>query len=157
MDGDRFFFTHNRQKGGFTPEAKKILIKRNLGGVICDNTDITNVPANVFKYQSSENFVDCGQIAKLDENVIEELLKGGTPIMKSKTTNESMTTSKTVTRYSSESDCDHWASQGYCINTFATWMIANCKEACDRIIKRATSGAKALNLMEEYKRNGSTL
>ena len=75
-DGDRFFFTHNGQEGGFTTKAKKILIDRTLGGVICDNTAITAVPNDVFTYQSTANFVDCNKTAKLD-NDIEELLKGG--------------------------------------------------------------------------------
>ena len=75
-DGDRFFFTHNGQEGGFTTKAKKILINRTLGGVICDNTAITAVPNDVFTYRSTASFVDCDKTAKLDDD-IEELLKGG--------------------------------------------------------------------------------
>ena len=128
------------------------MINRNLGGIICDNTGITNVPADVFLHQSSESFVDCKQVARLDGNVIEELLKGGSP-MKSTTesltesttelttesstvtTHTTTTTSSTVTKVSKESNCDHWASQGYCTHTFASWMIVNCREACGSKIK----------------------
>ena len=50
------------------------MINRNLGGVICDNTAISNVPTNAFKYEDSAQFIDCGQTSKFD-NDIEELLK----------------------------------------------------------------------------------
>lgn len=75
-DGDRYFFTHKGQAGGFTKKAKEILINRSLGGVICDNTKISSVPSDVFSYTSTKSFVDCSTTAKLDDN-INELLKGG--------------------------------------------------------------------------------
>ena len=119
------------------------MINRKLGGVICDNTGITNVPSDVFMHQSSESFVDCRQVGKLDGNVIEELLIGGSLMettAESKTTRTHTTTLitptlSTVTKDSSESKCDHWASQGYCTHTFASWMIVNCREACGSKIK----------------------
>jgi len=77
-DGDRFFFTHKDQAGGFTKEAREILINRTLGGVICDNTGISAVPSDVFTYTgSTKSFVDCNSASKLDGSNINELLKGG--------------------------------------------------------------------------------
>jgi len=77
-DGDRFFFTHKDQAGGFTKEAREILINRTLGGVICDNTGISAVPSDVFTYTGgTKSFVDCNSASKLDGSNINELLKGG--------------------------------------------------------------------------------
>ena len=47
-DGDRFFFTHCDQHGGFTSNQLRALRQRNLGDIICDNTDIPLFADNVF-------------------------------------------------------------------------------------------------------------
>lgn len=48
MYGDRFFFTHQGQVDSFDKEAIKAIRKRNLRDIICDNTDIKQLPRNVF-------------------------------------------------------------------------------------------------------------
>ena len=75
-EGDRFFFTHrgdNINGVGFQREARKILVSRTMSGIICDNSNITKVPQNVFTLGSET--VDCSTEAKIDESNIAELLK----------------------------------------------------------------------------------
>ena len=67
MDGDRFFFTHKNQAGSFTKHARKALINRSLAGIICDNTDLTAVPANAFLVTPRSDFIKCGDIPPLDD------------------------------------------------------------------------------------------
>ena len=59
MLGDRFFFTHKKEIGSFTKKARKTLINRSLAGIICDNTAITAVPANVFLVTPSSDYINC--------------------------------------------------------------------------------------------------
>ena len=61
-EGDRFFFTH---------KDEAVL----LSGVICDNTEITSVPRDAFAYTSTDEYEDCSNTIKLDDNNIAELLK----------------------------------------------------------------------------------
>ena len=72
MQGDRFFFTHKGQAGGFTDDARRNLMQRTLAGIICDNTDITKVPEDVFFRTDAEQFLDCSEIPSLGS--IEKLL-----------------------------------------------------------------------------------
>ena len=58
-DGDRFFFTHKNENGSFTKDARKTLINRSLAGIICDNTAMTAVPANVFLVTPSSDYINC--------------------------------------------------------------------------------------------------
>ena len=53
--GDRFFFTHNNTEVGFCENDLEILRQRSLRDVICDNTDITELPRDVFRVESDEN------------------------------------------------------------------------------------------------------
>ena len=74
--GDRFFFTHrgsNLNGVGFQRDARKILVSRTMSAIICDNSNITKVPQNVFTLGSST--VDCSETAKIDESNVAELLK----------------------------------------------------------------------------------
>ena len=75
-EGDRFFFTHrgsNLNGVGFQRDARKILVSRTMSAIICDNSNITKVPQNVFTLGSST--VDCSETAKIDESNVAELLK----------------------------------------------------------------------------------
>ena len=88
-NGDRFFFTHRQNPYPFTPEqmakikvishsftTQSIYVEylsfsytfqsRNLGDIICDNTDINEMRNNVFNFKS-ETFA-CENNAKLDLN-----------------------------------------------------------------------------------------
>ena len=47
-DGDRFFFTHKGQAGGFTGNALKFIMQRTLGDILCDVTGAQSLPHNVF-------------------------------------------------------------------------------------------------------------
>lgn len=62
--GDRFFFTHSDQAGSFTDEQLNNLRVRNLGDIICDNTDIPEVRDNVFLQRCGTKL--CGNHNKLD-------------------------------------------------------------------------------------------
>ena len=75
MEGDRFFFTHMGQASSFTRSARKTLVDRTLAGVICDNTGISAVPANVFVVTEASDFIACDQTPSLGD--ISELLKVG--------------------------------------------------------------------------------
>ena len=58
--GDSFFFTHGQDKdvrNPFSTAQQEHLMKRNLGDIICDNTDLLKVTENVFMVGSQE--VDC--------------------------------------------------------------------------------------------------
>ena len=73
-DGDRFFFTHKNEAGSFSTKAREMLIDRTLAGIICDNTNILAVPANVFRITSPNAFINCIDtpslnIASLIENL----------------------------------------------------------------------------------------
>ncbi len=50
--GDRFFFTHRNQAGSFTLNQLQSIKRRNLGDVICENSDIERTTVNVFKVAS---------------------------------------------------------------------------------------------------------
>ena len=75
-DGDRFFFTHKNQKGSFTKSARETLKSRTLAGIICDNTEITAVPSNVFMVTQKSNFINCNDTPKFGD--IHALLEIGT-------------------------------------------------------------------------------
>ena len=49
-------------------------MSRTLSGVLCDNTGIQKVPIDAFRYTSTENFIDCSETTKLDDDIA-ELLK----------------------------------------------------------------------------------
>jgi len=74
-NGDRFFFTHKDQAGSFTRQGRQILIDRTLSGVICDNSDITDVPKDAFKLTKREDFISCDDAPKINRKEIRELLK----------------------------------------------------------------------------------
>ena len=76
-NGDRFFFTHKDQAGSFTRQGRQILIDRTLSGVICDNSDITDVPKDAFKLTKREDFISCDDAPKINQQDIGELLKFG--------------------------------------------------------------------------------
>ena len=63
------------QSGSFTKSARTTLINRTLAGIICDNTDITAIPANAFLLTPKEQFINCDQTPKLND--ISELLRIG--------------------------------------------------------------------------------
>ena len=65
--GDRFFYTHTGQHGSFTKPARTLLKKRTLAGIICDNTDISAIPANVFLMTHKSNFINCTDTPKLSD------------------------------------------------------------------------------------------
>ncbi len=62
--GDRFFFTHSDQAGAFNNEQLDQLRVRNLGDIICDNTDIPEVRDNVFLQRCGTRL--CGNHNKLN-------------------------------------------------------------------------------------------
>lgn len=66
-DGDRFFFTHKNEKGSFTKAARKTLINRTLAGIICDNTAMTAVPANVFLVTAASDYINCADTPSLGD------------------------------------------------------------------------------------------
>jgi hypothetical protein len=66
-DGDRFFFTHKNENGSFTKTARKTLINRTLAGIICDNTAMTVVPANVFLVTSPNDYINCEDTPSLGD------------------------------------------------------------------------------------------
>ena len=43
--------------------------------MICDNTEITSAPRDAFAYTSTDEYEDCSNTIKLDDNNIAELLK----------------------------------------------------------------------------------
>ena len=65
--GDRFFFTHKNQKGSFTKDARKTLINRTLAGIICDNTVMTSIPANVFLVTPTSEYINCADTPSLGD------------------------------------------------------------------------------------------
>ncbi|XP_040574499.1 salivary peroxidase/catechol oxidase [Lepeophtheirus salmonis] len=62
--GDRYFFTHSNQIGSFTDSQIQNIRTRNLGQIICDNTDIKRVKANVFKLNS--DWITCPNVSTLN-------------------------------------------------------------------------------------------
>ena len=74
-DGDRFFFTHQGQTSSFTKDGRRTLVSRTLAGVICDNTNISATPSNVFLVTDPSNFVDCSKAPSLGD--ISELMRCG--------------------------------------------------------------------------------
>ena len=83
-DGDRYFFTHpagvQSTTRGLLPEAKKNILGRTLGGVMCDNINTTAgiiIQKSVFKLpDTSGNAAKPCQTKKLDFAVIsKEILK----------------------------------------------------------------------------------
>ena len=75
LKGDRFFFTHKDQVGSFTRQGRRNLLRRTLAGIICDNTDIARIPANVFLLTDPDDFINCDDTQALNKNRVEELLK----------------------------------------------------------------------------------
>ena len=58
MYGDRFFFTHTSLSPhvkGLKPQSKAAVLGRTLGDILCDNVDISQTQANVFKEVSATN------------------------------------------------------------------------------------------------------
>ena len=47
-DGDRFFFTHTGFPHSFNTAGRLAIMQRKMSDIICDNTDIQQVPANAF-------------------------------------------------------------------------------------------------------------
>ena len=64
--GDRFFFTHQAgtNPSTFSPDQMVLLMQRNLGEIMCDNTDLEFVKENVFLQDSTE--VPCSEAFKLN-------------------------------------------------------------------------------------------
>ena len=54
-EGDRYFFTHERQSGSFDNNGQDTILRRKLADIICDNTAIEKVPTNVFKVVDTSN------------------------------------------------------------------------------------------------------
>ena len=75
LKGDRFFFTHKQEAGSFTRQGRRHLLRRTLAGIICDNTDITHVPKNVFLLTSPENFISCDDVPHLRRGRVRNLLR----------------------------------------------------------------------------------
>ena len=77
-EGDRFFFTHGpgNKAQGLKPEAKKNILDRTLGGVLCDNIEDgfiakRTIGKDVFRQQDSNNDrLECSSEAKLDLDAI---------------------------------------------------------------------------------------
>ena len=77
-DGDRFFFTHGpgNKAQGLKPEAKKNILDRTLGGVLCDNIEERfiggrTIGKDVFRQQDSNNArLECSSEAKLNLTAI---------------------------------------------------------------------------------------
>ncbi|CAB4069637.1 PXDN [Lepeophtheirus salmonis] len=63
-NGDRYFFTHTNQASSFTESQINNIRTRTLGQIICDNTDIQKVRANVFKLDS--DWIDCPSVSTLN-------------------------------------------------------------------------------------------
>lgn len=53
--GDRFYFEHGGQAGSFTPAQLQEIKKVTLGKIICDNSQINDVPENAFLFQGNRN------------------------------------------------------------------------------------------------------
>ena len=70
-DGDRYFFTHKEDADlathPFTLEQMNNLMNRNLGDILCDNTNIRTVRDNVFLIGGME--VTCPTDSTLDLNL----------------------------------------------------------------------------------------
>ncbi|XP_068025331.1 myeloperoxidase [Melanerpes formicivorus] len=63
-DGDRFWWSH---KGVFTRRQRSALSQISLSRVICDNTNISEVPRNILRANTyPQDFVSCSKIPKLD-------------------------------------------------------------------------------------------
>ncbi|XP_075052892.1 myeloperoxidase-like [Mixophyes fleayi] len=63
-DGDRFYYENS---GVFSPAQKKSIEKVTLARIICDNTNITEVPRNVFMgNQYPGDFISCASVPALD-------------------------------------------------------------------------------------------
>ncbi|XP_076017140.1 thyroid peroxidase [Genypterus blacodes] len=62
-DGDRFWW---EAEGVFTPQQKDELWKSSLSRVMCDNSDIREVPPDAFRYQKyPSGFVSCDHIPSM--------------------------------------------------------------------------------------------
>ena len=67
---------HTGQRGSFTEAGRNNLKQRKLGHIMCDNTDITAVPENVFLLEKDINkFIDCDNHDKIKQIDVAELLK----------------------------------------------------------------------------------
>ncbi|CAD5212409.1 unnamed protein product [Bursaphelenchus okinawaensis] len=63
-DGDRFFY---KNPGVFTEAQQQSIDKVLLARIICETTDITSIPRNVFKVdRNGQTAVSCSQIPSLD-------------------------------------------------------------------------------------------
>ena len=66
---------HTGQRGSFTEAGRNNLKQRKLGHIMCDNTEITAVPENVFLLEDPSNFIDCDDHSKIKQIDVAELLK----------------------------------------------------------------------------------
>ena len=57
---------YSGQKGSFTEAGREMLINRTLGSIICDNTEITHVPGNVFNLMNSTQFTSCDDVPQIN-------------------------------------------------------------------------------------------
>ena len=53
--GDRFFFTHENQAGGFDLKGQEEIMRRTLADIICDNTAVVEVTTDVFRISGDDN------------------------------------------------------------------------------------------------------
>ncbi|XP_067249334.1 eosinophil peroxidase-like [Chanodichthys erythropterus] len=77
-EGDRLWWEN---KGAFTTQQKSSLASVSLARIICDNTGISKVPSDPFRFTSSANFANCGDIPALDLNPWIETGDGGINIL----------------------------------------------------------------------------
>lgn len=75
-DGDRYFYTHTTGNNarGLPENTKKTVLRRTLGHIICDNTNVDDIQKNVFK--TNGPFENCQDIEGLDFTCITNDLKG---------------------------------------------------------------------------------
>ena len=62
----RFFFTHKEGPQAFTKQQVKLLKKRKIGDIICDNTNMTTINTNVFRIDSDQK--SCEETVAIDVN-----------------------------------------------------------------------------------------
>ena len=69
-DGDRFFFSHTNGAAGFDRDAREAIMERKISDIICDNTQIQQVPKNAFlpvtPVRGPNDLVTCGEHTQLD-------------------------------------------------------------------------------------------
>ena len=62
--GDRFFFTHAGRFKRFHFKSRKLLFKRRLRDIVCENTKIPQVQKSLFKTRGSK--ISCSETNPLD-------------------------------------------------------------------------------------------